>query len=78
MTLENDMVASLFAEVAELRAKLAVRLPVIVTCADCSRCNSTGDPDDDWCEHPGADDGDDRAVDATRPPPSWCPMRGAL
>ena len=82
VTLADAMVASLFAEVAELRARLAgllaARLPVIVTCADCSKC-ATVEDDDDWCEHPDAngDHSMGRAVDATRPPPAWCPMRGA-
>ena len=69
--LTGAMLREVFDEVDALR-----RLPVIAMCNHCAWCVAVED-DDDWCEHPGADDGDDRAVDATRPPPSWCPMRGA-
>jgi len=54
------------------------RLPVIATCDDCAQCVAVED-DAAWCEHPdaNADHFMGRAVDATRPPPAWCPLRGA-
>jgi len=71
--LTGAMLREVFDEVDALR-----RLPVIATCDDCAQCVAVED-DAAWCEHPdaNADHFMGRAVDATRPPPAWCPLRGA-
>lgn len=77
------MLREAFAVIDALRAAISAtvvprRLPVIAMCNHCAWC-ATVEDDDDWCEHPDAaqNHATGRAVDATRPPPSWCPMRGA-